>query len=88
MLHYQCYNNFIPHTKGIVNAETVEFFPHDFEMPKTSSSDAATRAARGLITSLQNSAPASPFSLKERHLQALKTLADIFNTPEHAPTAT
>ena len=87
MSHYRCYRNFIPHTKGNVHAETVEFFPHNFDMPKTSSADAASHAARDLIKALQNPSPASPLSLKNDHLQALQTLAEIFDTAHHVPNS-
>jgi hypothetical protein len=60
-------------------AETVEFFPATSNMPRTSSADAATKAASNLIHALQNPAPAAPFAaLGDRQQQALEQLANIF----------
>ena len=59
-------------------------------MPKTSSANAATAAARDLIYALQNPHPAAPIApLADEHQKGLQNLAEIFQQvathPEPAP---
>ena len=59
-------------------------------MPKISSADAATAAARDLIYALQNPHPAAPIApLADEHGKRLQQLAEIFQQvtthPEPAP---
>jgi hypothetical protein len=77
--HYRCYRVFVTSTAAERIAETVDFFPATSNMPRTSSADAATKAASSLIHALQNPAPAAPFAaLGDRQQQALEQLANIF----------
>jgi hypothetical protein len=59
--HYRCYQVYVTTTRSQRTADTVEFFPTNVSMPKTSSSDRATFAALDLVDALQNPAPAAPF---------------------------
>ena len=47
-------------------------------MPRLSTVDAATRAARDLIHALQHPAPAGPFHVAEPIMDALTKLSNIF----------
>ena len=78
--HYRCHKAYIPATRGERIGDTVEFFPKAVRMPGVNSADAATHAARDLIAALNNPAPASPFSICDKKVAALKKLAEIFNT--------
>jgi hypothetical protein len=49
-------------------------------MPGVNSADAATHAANDLIEALNNLALASPFSIYDEKVAALKKLAEIFDT--------
>ncbi len=81
MEHYRCHRVHITKTNGKRITDTVEFFPTKLKMPKLSSIDAAQHAARDLIHALQNPHPAVPFHpLGEPKLEALRELANIFNT--------
>jgi hypothetical protein len=81
--HYRCHRTYIPATRSERIARTVEFFPHNFAMPKNSSADAATTAAAALVHALQNPTPASPFGpIQSDQAAALDQLAAIF---AHAP---
>ena len=51
--HYRCYRFYIPETGGTRISATAEFFPHYSAVPKLSSMDAATHAARNLILALE-----------------------------------
>eukprot|EP00957_Ditylum_brightwellii_P038572 2915577-Ditylum_brightwellii.AAC.1 len=57
-------------------------------MPRTSSADAATRAALDLIEAIENPHPATPFpNIGNAQMSALKTLSDIFHQAlQPAPT--
>jgi hypothetical protein len=58
-------------------------------MPKTSSADAATAAARDLIYALQNPHPAAPIApLADEHRKGLQTLAEIFQQVATHPEPT
>jgi len=89
MDHYRCYRTVDPLTKKERIAETVEFLPHNFEMPPTSSADLAIQAAQGLTAALRKPQPAAPFlEPLHRHNKALQELAKIFQaaaTPPPAP---
>jgi hypothetical protein len=85
--HYRCHRVYVSKTRAERIAKTVEFFPHNCPMPKTSSADAATQAARDLISALQNPAPAAPFAtLGNEQLHAIRKLADIFQVATESPT--
>ena len=49
-------------------------------MPGLNSADAATHIVCDLITALNNPEPASPFSICDEKVAALKKLADRFDT--------
>jgi hypothetical protein len=77
--HYRCYRVFVTSTAAERIAGTVKFFPATSDMPRTSSSDAATIAASNLVHALQHPAPAAPFAvLGNQQQQALEQLAQIF----------
>ena len=79
--HYRCFRVYIPSTSAERTAKTVEFFPHNCALPKSSSADMATRAALDLVEALKNPAPAAPFaSLGSEQLQAIRKLSDIFSS--------
>jgi hypothetical protein len=77
--HYRCHRTYIPATRKERIARTVQFFPHNFTMPKTSSADAAIVAAQNLVFALQNPTPASPFAaVTSDQAAALDQLSQIF----------
>jgi hypothetical protein len=60
-------------------ANTLVWYLSHVVMPKTSSVDAATAAARDLIYALQNPHPAAPIApLADEHRKGLQNLAEIF----------
>jgi hypothetical protein len=64
--------------------DTVEFFPSTLSMSHTYSKDLASIAALELSNSLQNPAPAAPFShIGTSQVQALHQLSDIFQRHFH-----
>jgi hypothetical protein len=77
--HYQCYRTYVIKTGKTRISDTVAFPPKVVPLPLTSSADAAMRAARDLIHTLEHPVPAAPFSqLGSQQTQALQQLADIF----------
>ena len=88
--HYRCYRVYITETAKERIANTLVWYPSHVVMPKTSSADAATAAARDLIYALQNPHPAAPIApLADDHRKGLPNLAEIFQQvtthPEPAP---
>ena len=82
MKHYRCHTVYITKTRGGRIADTVEFFPKDLPMPKTSSVDMAIKAASELTHALQHPVPLSPFhKFGDSTLAALEKLATIFRRP-------
>ena len=78
--HYRCHTIYITKTRAERIARTVDFFPHDIEMPHNSSGNNAAEAAKLLTDALMNPAPASPFpSLGNEQMWALRKLTDIFS---------
>jgi len=88
--HYRCYRVYITKTANERIANTHVWYPSHVVMPKTSSADAATAAARDLIYASQNPHPAAPIApLADEHRQGLQTLAELFQQvtthPKPAP---
>jgi hypothetical protein len=88
--HYRCYRVYITETAKERIANTLVWYPSHVAMPKTSSANAATAAARDLIYALQNPHPAAPIApLADDHRKGLPNLAEIFQQvtthPEPAP---
>jgi hypothetical protein len=77
--HYCCYRVYVTSTRAERHSATVQFFPHECAMPKTSSADNALRVATALVDVLKYPAPAAPFAtLGQAQLHALDQLATIF----------
>jgi hypothetical protein len=97
MNHYRCYRVWITETTSERVADTLSWYPTQVSMPRASSTEEASAAARDLIEALANPGPASPLApLSDSHRQALFQLADIFSqatddcspTPPTVPIAT
>ena len=66
----------------------VEFFPYLYNMPNTSSTDAARDAAAQLTTALLHPHLATPFTpMAKEKLSALQHLAEIFLQATKPPSA-
>ena len=80
MEHYRCHKVYSTKARGERVADTVDFFPQDLSMPKTSSTDMEIKAASELTHALQNPTLASPFhKLGDQILRALDLLGEIFS---------
>jgi hypothetical protein len=59
--------------------DTLEFFPHNYQMPQLSSTDRLLMAAKDMTDALQNPHPEVPFaSVGDNTIKALTDLAAIF----------
>ena len=58
---YRCYRCYIPKTRS-ESIRTVEFFPHDSEIPNLSSAEATAVAATEFVHALSKPSPTSPLS--------------------------
>ena len=67
------------------NSEIVDFFPHRFCTPITSSLDAEAIAASQLIHALENPTPSSQFKVEEPALAAIKKVSEIFKCAVQPP---
>jgi hypothetical protein len=54
MHHYRCQNVYISSTASESIVDTLEFFPHNYQMPKLSSTDRWIMAAKDMADALQN----------------------------------
>ena len=59
--HYRNYTCYMPITRAFRTFDTVEFFPHDCEMPKTSSTDRLAMIFTDLLDVLKRPYPSTPF---------------------------
>ena len=76
-------------TRSEHTAKTIQFFPHQCPVSKTSSSDAAVQAARDLTHTLLHPAPAKPFAkLGANQMGAIQHMATIFNRALPTPLST
>jgi hypothetical protein len=61
--------------------DTLEFFPHNYQIPQLSSTDRLLMASKDMMDTLQNPHPEVPFaSVGDDTISALADLAAIFLT--------
>jgi hypothetical protein len=93
MHHYRCQNVYISTTASERIVDTLELFPHNYQMPQLSSTDRFLMAAKDMTDDLQNTHTEVPFaSVGYDTISALTDLAEIFElrlqqTPSPAPQA-
>jgi hypothetical protein len=86
MHHYRCKNVYILTTASERIVDTLEFFPHNYQMPKLSSNDRLLMAAKDMRDALQNPHPEVPFaSIGDDTIAALTDLAAIFKLKLQQP---
>jgi hypothetical protein len=79
MHHYWCQNVYIPATASELIVDTLEFFPHNYQMPRLSSTDRLIMAANDTKDALQNPHLDVPFTqVGDATISALTALAEIF----------
>jgi hypothetical protein len=79
MHHYRCQNVYISSTVSERIMDTLEFFPHNYQMPQLSSMDKLNMAANDMSNALKNPHPEVPFShIGDDTTTALTTLAKMF----------
>jgi hypothetical protein len=96
MHHYRCQNVYISATASERIVDTLELFPHNYQMPQVLSADRLIMAAKDMTDALQNPHPEVPFArVGDDTVSALAELAAIFKlklrqtpppTPPDAPT--
>jgi hypothetical protein len=93
MHHYRCQNVYISETASERIVDTLEFFPHNYQMPQLSSTDRLLMAAKDMTDALQNPHPEVPLaSVVDDTVAALADLAAVFKlklqqTPAPTPQA-
>jgi hypothetical protein len=79
MHHYRCQNVYILTTASERIVDTLEFFPHNYQMPQLSSAERFLMAAKDMTDALQNPHPEVPFAcVGDDTISALAELAAIF----------
>jgi hypothetical protein len=88
MHRYRCQNVYISTTASDRIVDTLEFFPHNYQMPQLSSTDRLLMAAKDMKDAFQNPHPDVPFaSVGDDTIAALTDLAAIFKLKlQHAPS--
>jgi hypothetical protein len=91
MHHYRCQHVYISAMASERIVDTLEFFPHNYQMPQLSSTDRLLMAAKDMTDAVQNPHPEVPFaSVGDDTISALADLAAISKlklrqTPSLAP---
>jgi hypothetical protein len=79
MHHYRCQNVYISTTASDRIVDSLELFPHNYQMPQLSSTDRLLMAATDTTDALQSPHPEVPFSsVGDETVKALADLAAIF----------
>jgi hypothetical protein len=79
MHHYRCQNVYISATASERIVDTLKFFPHNYQMPRLSSTDRLLMAAHDMADALQNPHNEVPFTqVGDDTISALTALAEIF----------
>ena len=77
--HYRCHRTYITKTRKERITRTVEFYPHNHNMPTTLSAKAAIVVSQNLVHALQNPVPPTPyFIVCTEQADALVTLSQLF----------
>jgi hypothetical protein len=93
MHHNRCQNVYISATASERIVDTIEFFPHNYQMPQLSSTDRLLMTAKDMTDAFQNTHLEVPFtSVGDGTIFALAELAAIFKlklhqTPSPTPRA-
>jgi hypothetical protein len=97
MHHYRCQNVYISATASERIVDTLEFFPHNYQMPQLSSTSRLLMDAKDMTDALKNPHPEIPFArVGDDTISALDDLAEIFKlklrqtlvpTPQVVPPA-
>jgi hypothetical protein len=90
MHHYRCQNVYISSTASERIVDTLEFFPHNYQMPQLSSTDRLIMDAKDMTDALHNPHPEVPFAhVVDGTISALIELATIFKLKlRHTPPPT
>jgi hypothetical protein len=90
MHHYPFQNVYISSTANERIVDTLEFFPHNYQMPQLSSTDRLIMTENDMMDALQNPHPAVPFAqIGDYTISALAELAAIFKLKlRQTPAAT
>jgi hypothetical protein len=79
MHHYRCQNVYISSTASERIVDTLEFLPHNYQMPQLSSTDRLIMAAKDMTDALQNPHPEVQFTfVGDDTISELAELAAIF----------
>jgi hypothetical protein len=79
MHHYRCQNVYSSATASERIVDTIEFFPHNYQMPQLSSADRLLMDAKDTMDALQNPHPEVPFArVGDGTILALAELVAIF----------
>jgi hypothetical protein len=93
MHHFRCQNVYISATASERIVDTLELFPHNYQIPQLSSTERLLIAAKEMMDALQNPYPEVPFaSIGDDTISALAELVAIFKlklrqTPSPTPQA-
>jgi hypothetical protein len=86
MNHYRCQNVYISTTASERIVDTLELFPHNYQIPQLSSTGRLLMAAKDMTDALQNPHPEVPFaSVGDDTIEALTDLAAIFKLKLQQP---
>jgi hypothetical protein len=88
MHRYRCQNVYISTTASERIVDTLEFVPHNYQIPQLSSTDRLLMAAKDMTDAFQNTHPDVPFaSVGDDTIKALADLAAIFKVKlQQAPS--
>jgi hypothetical protein len=79
MHHCRCQNVYISTTASNRIVDTLEFFPHNYQMPQLSSTDRVLMAAKDMTDAFQNHHPKVPLaSVRDDTVKAFADLSAIF----------
>jgi hypothetical protein len=86
MHHYCCQNVYISSTASERILDTLQFFPHNYQMPQLSSTDILIMAAKDMTDALQNPHPEVPFAhFGDETISELAELATMFKLKLRLP---
>ena len=84
--HYRCVKCYIPRTGGVIDVDTVEWFPHHIPFPKFTKQEQLVQAAEDIVSILQTPAAVTPaVTFGNEVKNALLKIATILKRADPSP---
>ena len=84
--HYRCVKIYVPETGAVHDADTVQFFPENIQLPETSTEDYLKQASNDILSILRNPPSSLPYlQAGSETKNAIAKIAQLLNRSSNSP---